>query len=77
MKIEFIKKNKTDKKIVFIDLNEENEKELKNIENKIFNLINNDIVPSPDLKNGCKKFAYYEYCFIQMKVKIYIWQLEH
>lgn len=63
-KIEFIEKNKTDKKIVFIDLNEENEKELKNIESKIFNLINNDITPSPDLKKGCKKCAYYEYCFI-------------
>ena len=63
-KIEFIEKNKTDKKIVFIDLNEENEKELKNIEIKIFNLINNDIAPSPNLKKGCKKCAYYEYCFI-------------
>lgn len=63
-KIEFIEKNKTDKKIVFIDLNEENEKELKNIESKIFNLINNDIAPSPNLKKGCKKCAYYEYCFI-------------
>lgn len=63
-KIEFIDKKKSDKKIVFVELNEENENELKNTEKKIFNLINDDIAPSPNLKKGCKKCAYYEYCFI-------------
>ncbi|WP_042274361.1 CRISPR-associated protein Cas4 [[Clostridium] dakarense] len=63
-KIEFIEKNKIDNKIVFLDLNEKNELELEDIEIKINNLINNSIAPSPNLKRGCKKCAYYEYCFI-------------
>ncbi|MGS2332002.1 Dna2/Cas4 domain-containing protein [Clostridioides difficile] len=28
------------------------------------NLINSDKAPCPDLKKGCKKCAYYEYCYI-------------
>lgn len=63
-KIEFIEKNKTNKKIIIIELDEEAEKELNNIEIKINDLINNSIAPMPDLKRGCKKCAYYEYCFI-------------
>ena len=63
-KIEFIEKNKTDKKIIVVELNEDAENELSNIEIKISNLINNNIAPMADLKRGCKKCAYYEYCFI-------------
>lgn len=63
-KIEFIEKNKTDKKIIIVELNKEAENELNNIEIKINGLINNPIAPAPDLKRGCKKCAYYEYCFI-------------
>ncbi|MGL6106096.1 CRISPR-associated protein Cas4 [Romboutsia sp.] len=63
-KIEFIEKNKTDKKIIIVELNEEAENELSNIEIKINNIINNSIAPIPDLKKGCRKCAYYEYCFI-------------
>lgn len=63
-KIEFIEKNKTDKKIVFVDLSEETEKQLVSIEKEIIDLINSDKAPHPDLKKGCKKCAYYEYCYI-------------
>lgn len=63
-KIEFIEKNKTDKKIIIVELNEESESELNDIEVKINNLISNQIAPIVDLKKGCKKCAYYEYCFI-------------
>lgn len=62
-KIEFIEKNKSDKKIILIELDEESEKNLYNIEAKIYELINNK-APAPNLKKGCKKCAYYEYCFI-------------
>ncbi|MDL0361008.1 Dna2/Cas4 domain-containing protein [Clostridioides difficile] len=34
------------------------------IEREIVNLINSDKAPCPDLKKGCKKCAYYEYCYI-------------
>lgn len=63
-KIEFIEKNKTDKKIVFVDLSEETEKKLVSIEKEIIDLIKSDKAPHPDLKKGCKKCAYYEYCYI-------------
>lgn len=63
-KIEFIEKNKTDKKIIFIDLDEKNEEELSNIESNINILISDNIAPAPNLKKGCKKCAYYEYCFV-------------
>lgn len=63
-KIEFFEKNKQDKKIHFIDLDEENEKELLNVLEKITSLITQDSPPTPSLQNKCKKCAYYEYCFI-------------
>ncbi|VIF96055.1 CRISPR-associated Cas4 family protein [Clostridioides difficile] len=63
-KIEFIEKNKTNKKIVFVDLSEVSEEQLISIEREIVNLINSDKAPCPDLKKGCKKCAYYEYCYI-------------
>jgi CRISPR-associated exonuclease Cas4 len=63
-KIEFIEKNKQDKKIHYIELTEENEKELLDILKKIETLINQDTPPQAKFENKCKKCAYYEYCFI-------------
>jgi len=63
-KIEFIEKNKQDKKIHYINLDEVNEKELLEVFEKIELLINQDTPPEAKFEPKCKKCAYYEYCFI-------------
>jgi CRISPR-associated exonuclease Cas4 len=63
-KVKFIEKNKSESKTMFIELNEENEKELNEVEAHIEKLITSEKAPSPDLKRGCKKCAYYEFCYI-------------
>jgi len=67
-KIEFIEKNKQDKKIHYIELTDEYEKELIELSNKINNLLAAEC-PSPltqqvKISNKCKKCAYYSYCYI-------------
>ena len=63
-KLEFIEKNKSDKKIVIIELDEENEIKLDNYVKEIEELISNDKIPEILNKGKCKKCAYYEYCYI-------------
>ena len=63
-KLEFIEKNKTDRKIIFIELNEEIEKELNEHISKIDELLSMDELPTVINKPACKKCAYYEYCYI-------------
>ena len=63
-KIEYIEKNRQDKKIEFIELDEQNEKELLAVLSEIEELINHPISPDPKFEKKCKKCAYYEYCFI-------------
>lgn len=63
-KLEFIEKNKTDRKIIFIELNEEIEKELNEHISKIEELLSMDELPTVINKSACKKCAYYEYCYI-------------
>ncbi len=63
-KVKFIEKNKSVSKTMFLELNEENEKELNEVEVQIEKLISSEKAPSPDLKRGCKKCAYYEFCYI-------------
>lgn len=63
-KLEFIEKNKTDRKIIFIELNEEIEKELNEHISKIEELLSKDELPTVINKSACKKCAYYEYCYI-------------
>ncbi len=67
-KIEFIEKNKQDKKIHFIELTGENEKELMELSNKINNLLAAEYPPlliqQAKISNKCKKCAYYSYCYI-------------
>ncbi len=63
-KLEFVEKNKKNKKTMIVELNEQLEEELeKNIE-KIENLLSENTVPPVSNKPGCKKCAYYEYCYI-------------
>lgn len=63
-KIEFIEKNKQDKKIHYIELDELREKELLEVLKEIEILIDEDTPPLVKFKPKCKKCAYYEYCFI-------------
>jgi len=63
-KIEYIEKNRQDKKIHYIELDEKNEQELLKVLNHIENLITQKVPPQPVFENKCKKCAYYEYCFI-------------
>lgn len=63
-KIEFIEKNKQDKKMHYIELDELREKELLKILEEIEILINQDTPPQAKFDSKCKKCAYYEYCFI-------------
>lgn len=63
-KLEFVEKNKTNKKILIVELTEEKEVELKQIIDSIEELLNCQDIPERLNKNECKKCAYYEYCYI-------------
>ena len=63
-RLEFIEKNKSDKKVLFLDLTEEKEKLLEEYKKEIEYLLEKDVLPPISKKTGCKKCAYYEYCFI-------------
>ncbi|PIU25470.1 MAG: CRISPR-associated protein Cas4 [Candidatus Infernicultor aquiphilus] len=67
-KIEFIEKNKQDKKIHYIELTDAYEKELIELSNKINNLLATKRPPllmqQAKISNKCKKCAYYSYCYI-------------
>lgn len=63
-RLEFVEKNKQSKNIVFVSLNEENEKQLNNYIKEIESLLLQDKVPEVLNNSTCKKCAYYEYCYI-------------
>lgn len=62
-KLEFVEKNKT-KNTVYVELNDENEKELGKITAEIENLLEQNAIPPVKKMPKCRKCAYYEYCFI-------------
>lgn len=63
-KLEFVEKNKTDKKIVIVELGREEEANLSEYINEIELLLEGDEIPDRLDKPKCKKCAYYEYCYI-------------
>ncbi len=63
-KIEFIEKNRQKKKVHYVELDKENEKELLKVLAKIEALVNEKKPPTAVLEKKCKKCAYFEYCFI-------------
>lgn len=63
-KLEFVEKNKTKTKIMYFELNENIENELKVYISNIKELILSDEIPEVLNKPKCKKCAYYEYCYI-------------
>lgn len=63
-KLEFIEKNRKDKKTVILELDDEIEKQLYQYEEAIKQLLLKEEVPPVLNKPKCKKCAYYEYCYI-------------
>ena len=63
-KIEFQEKNKQDKKIIYVSLTEENEMKLKGLSSNMEKLFEEDMPPKVKKVKGCRKCAYYEYCYI-------------
>lgn len=63
-KIEFIEKKKEENKVIYVELNEENEVILKEIESNIERLLMGKLPDKKQKASTCKKCAYYEYCYI-------------
>ena len=63
-KLEFVEKNKKDKKTIIIELTDELEKQLDKYIDEIEQLLCQDRIPECINKSTCKKCAYYEYCYI-------------
>ena len=63
-KLEFVEKNKQDKKIFIFELTDEIENELETYIHEIDTLIQNEEIPDVLNEGKCKKCAYYEYCYI-------------
>lgn len=62
-RLEFLEKNRT-KNTTIIELDEEKLMELEKIINSIELLLSENNIPAVINKVGCKKCAYYEYCYI-------------
>lgn len=63
-KLEFEEKNKSRRATMILELGDTEEKELERIQAQIMELLQMDTVPEALERAGCKKCAYYEYCFI-------------
>ncbi len=63
-KLEFVEKNKSEKKVIHLELGESEEEKLKIYIKEIQELLLQDIIPKQLDKAECKKCAYYEYCYI-------------
>lgn len=63
-KIEFVEKNKTERKIVVVELTDEVQRQLEIHEMEIRELLDKEDVPGVLHKPKCKKCSYYEYCYI-------------
>lgn len=60
----FEEKNKAKQAAVILELDDVQEQKLERIQTEIEGLLLSDEVPKAEEKAGCKKCAYYEYCFI-------------
>lgn len=63
-KLEFVEKNKQNKKTIVLELTEEVEEKLQQYIYEIEELLMQEEVPLVLDKPKCKKCAYYEYCYI-------------
>lgn len=63
-KVEFIEKNKQSKKIHYVELNADTEKQIDELVKNIKTLVLADRPPEVISTQKCRKCAYYEYCYI-------------
>lgn len=63
-KLEFIEKGNKNKKILYYSLTLKIEEELEIYIHEIEGLLKSEKIPDVINKSGCKKCAYYEYCYI-------------
>lgn len=63
-KLEFFEKNKSNKKIVCLELTDEIEAQLNQYISQIEELVQGDAIPESICEAKCKKCSYYEYCYI-------------
>lgn len=63
-KIEVVEKKKGNNKIIYEELTEEKEEQLKEIIYNVKKLIEAENPPRVEFDNKCKKCAYYEYCYV-------------
>ena len=63
-KLEIVEKNKTEKSVIIVELNEKEENKLEYYIQEIEKMIHSDSIPERLEKSTCKKCAYYEYCYI-------------
>lgn len=63
-KLEFIERNKGNKRTVILELTEELEEQLREYIRQIEKLLEQSEIPPVLNKAECKKCAYYEYCYI-------------
>lgn len=62
-KLVFLEKNKTEK-VDIIKLDENILNLIENCEQEILKLLENNVVPPIEKTKGCKRCAYYEYCYL-------------
>lgn len=63
-KLEFVEKNKTDRKIFILELTDQENEQLNQYIVEIEALLDGDEIPEVLNKPKCKKCAYFEYCYI-------------
>ena len=63
-RLEFVEKNKSDKKIIILEITNEIEQKLDEYIKEIDDLIKGDVIPDKIESRSCKKCAYFEYCYI-------------
>lgn len=63
-KLEFVEKNKGNKKIIYVELTDEVEAQLEKYIKEIEELLFQENIPECTKKPSCKKCAYFDYCYI-------------
>lgn len=63
-RLEFVEKNKKENKVLYLELTEELEEQLRKYVREIEELLNSEKIPECVYALKCKKCAYYEYCYI-------------
>ena len=63
-RLEFVEKNKEENKVLYLELTEELEEQLRKYVREIEELLNSEKIPECVYAPKCKKCAYYEYCYI-------------